>query len=119
MTGHWVEDETPPVILMDTRTPPMWDGVSMEWLDWTPPLTGFLCANNDLLKTSICPKCRHPWQPWWTRGHENGWKLKHHSRLQVDLERCGWCNLTLAISRWESQEPQEWVLDENDYKEQP
>lgn len=107
--GHWVEDEYPPDLLSDTRLPMSWDGRSLMWGEWLPPITEFLCAHNQLKRTVLCPGCRHAWLPFMNRGHSADW------RLTVDIWRCGFCGYTTATSRDDGHGVLEWVLSESDY----
>ncbi|MBT1162185.1 hypothetical protein [Bifidobacterium sp. SO1] len=111
MTGHYIEDELPPSILPDERVPPAWGGIQLTWIGWMPPITRFLCANNDLRKTELCQNCRHAWLPYSNQGHTSNW------RLTISLERCGFCGYTTAETQVNGEPAQDWILDETDYEE--
>lgn len=55
-----------------------------------------------------CSGCGHPFQPWWAQG------LTADGRTSITVERCGFCNTTIAFETGPDG-TSEWTLDDSDY----
>lgn len=101
-----------PADLTDFRLPPAWDGRPVDWHGWHQPIEAralFPCENNGLRRDpQPCSGCGHPFQPWWAQG------LTADGRTSITVERCGFCNTTIAFETGPDG-TSEWTLDDSDY----